>query len=509
MREVICNMNDNKTKSAKNLICSAFGQIITIAIGLVLPRLYIVNYGSAINGVLNSVNQFVVYLGLFESGIGVVSLQALYGPVARNDLNSINSILSATNLHYKRAGYGYLASLIGLSLIYPLLVNVELDYLTVVGLVFFSGISNVILFLFQGKYRLLLQAEGKNYIITNLSTIVSVLIGISKVILVATGYNALCVLVVSAAINLIQAIYICLYINRKYKWVDLKVTPNMSAISEKNFMLVHQISGMIFHNTDILILTLMGDLKVVSVYSIYKLIITQLENILTIFVGSFNFALGQSFNTNIEDYKLKIDVFESYYSAIAFSLFTVAQCLLVPFMGLYTAGVDDIKYQDNMLAFLFVFIAMLTVMRTSMLYTINFAGHFKKTTIPSILESFINIVISLALVFSLGIFVILFGTVAALLYRVNDVILYANKRILKRSPLGTYLIYIVNFAVYAGLSALFSTMLSEINSYGEFVFYGGLFAVISLLVFILAQSIVFPNRMKKVFNFIVKKRKEK
>lgn len=501
-------MKGNKAKSAKNLVYSVLGQIITIAIGMILPRLFVVSYGSDVNGLVHSVNQFVVYLSLFEAGIGTVSLQALYGPVARQDKESINRILSATNIYYKRASVGYLIALVALSLAYPLIVDSTLDYFTVMGVVLCSGISNVVLFLFQGKYRLLLQAEGKNYISTNLSTIIVVLTGLTKVVLILLGFSVLPVMVVSVCINLIQVIYIVAYVKTKYRWIDLKANPDMAAIKEKNFTLIHQISGMVFHNTDILILTIVFDLKIVSVYSMYKLIITYLESFLTTITNSLGFVLGQSFNTDIDGYKQKIDAFEACYSAIAFSLFTVAQSLFVPFMKLYVGDVSDANYQDYMLAFMFVAIALLNVMRTPMLYTINYAGHFKKTTPQTIAETIINIVVSLVCILFFGVYGVLLGTIVALFYRTNDIIIYANKKILNRSPFKTYAIHFANLVLYIILSAFFGFVFKGTKNFAEFVLYGCIYLTISLLAFFAAQTIVSPKRMKQVIKILVR-RKEK
>lgn len=502
-------MDNNKAKSVKNLIYSAVGQLITIVIGLVLPRLVIVNYGSETNGLLNSVNQFIVYLSLFEAGLGTVTLQALYGPVANCDYKSINGILSATHYHYKRTGYLYLAMLIALSVLYPTAAQSELPYFVVAGVVFFSGIGNVIMFFMQGKYRLLLQADGRNYIVTNLTTLTTVLNGVVKAILITCGYNVLHVVIASSCINLIQAAYIMGYVRKKYKWIDLKEPPKFEAISEKNYMLIHQISILILYNTDVLILTLFCDLKIVSVYSLYKLIVTQLENIISIVTGSVNFMFGQLFNVDLEKYKRSIDIYDSCLSTISFTLYTVAQSLFVPFMAIYTDGVNDINYQDGMLAFLFSINAILNTIRTPLLNTISFAGHFKNTTPQTVAEAIINLVVSLLCVKRFGIHGVLFGTLVSLIYRFVDIIIYANKKVLGRSPVQSFLTQFINFAVYAGLSIVFRAIIGQIDSWIAFALYGILFVAISIVCFTMAQSLAFPDRRKAVLKLLVGKRKKK
>lgn len=500
-------MNENKKRSIKNLLFSALGQLITIAIGLILPRLYITNFGSEVNGLLNSASQYVIYLGLFEAGVGAVTLQALYKPVAEKDESSINSILSATHYYYKRTSIYYFIGLILLSAIYPFIAKSEIEYWIVFGSIFLSGIGSVVVFALQGKYRFLLEAEGKNYIIVNLNTIITVLTGIAKVVLIALDFNVIVILLASFIIHCLQAGYILIYIKRHYKWLNLRVEPNKKAIEQKNYMLLHQIAGLIFQNTDILILTIVCGLKVVSVYAMYKLIITHLESILNIISSSFNFILGQAFQTDRKIFKDEIDFFESMYSAVAFALFATTLFLFLPFMRLYTKGVEDINYIDYKLAVLFISIALLTAARTPMLKTINYAGHFKLTTPQTIIETIINLIVSIVGVFLWGIYGVLLGTIAALIYRTNDIIIYSNVKLLKRSPLKTYLIYVVNIIMFLFLQAFFFVLFSkwEISSYWDFIGIGGIAVIIALVLSLGAQFIVFSSNRKILKDILRKK----
>ena len=67
----------NAKKSVYNMITSILGQVITIAMGIVIPRLVLVNLGSENNGLLSSITQVLGYASLLEAGVGLASLQAL------------------------------------------------------------------------------------------------------------------------------------------------------------------------------------------------------------------------------------------------------------------------------------------------------------------------------------------------------------------------------------------------------------------------------------------------
>lgn len=486
---------NNRKKSIVNIVCSGLSQVITIAFGLILPRLFVVSYGSEVNGLLSSLSNFLICLNLFEAGVGTATLQALYRPVAESDWDSINGVLSATKHFYRKTGRWYLISLLVLSLVYPMIVSSELPYHTVCGAVFLSGIGNVISFYFQGRYNLLLRAEGKNYILTNLNMVVNVLVNLSKVVLIWLGADIVLILLAAFLIQCIYMVFILWYVKRNYRELNEQVTPNVEAIGQKNFVLVHQIGELVFKNTDVMILTVFCGLKVVSVYSMFKMISANLDTLLSIFMEGINFLLGQTYQTDRERYKRMIDLTESMYSAISYAVYAVALFMYLPFMRLYTAGVTDINYVDGKLAVLFVATALLSHSRVPMVNTINYAGHFKQTLRPSIIETVINLVTSLIGVYFWGIYGVLLGTVVALLYRTNDIIIYANTKCLDRKPWRTYQIYLVNLVMLFVSNGVFRLLFGnvEMKSFFVFLLVAAASAVLSLVMFVLAQLLVFPH----------------
>lgn len=479
----------NRKRSLYNLLSATLGQVLAIAIGFLLPKLVMETFGSATNGLISSINQLLVYLGLFEAGVGAVTMQALYGHVARKDWGAINGVLSATHKYYRRASLYYLLGLLVLAVGYPLVVHVDMAWWSVFLVILFCGLGSVVSFYAQGKYILFLRAEGKSYIISNLGTLIAVLSGLSKAALILLGYDVVTVLAVAFLIQMIQVAYIIRYIRRRYPQLSVHEQPDVEAISQKNFMLIHQVSGLVFQNTDVLILTMVSGLKVVSVYAVYKLVMSQIAHLIYIVQSSFDFVLGQTYQTDKQKYVRRIDAFESYFSALSFAVFAVVFYVLYAFIGLYTRGVTDMQYADHTLVILFVLIELLSVMRMPMLQTINYAGHFKLTTPQSILETVINLVVSLLAVSRFGMYGILFGTAVALLYRTNDIIIYANKRLLGRSPARTYLIHAVNIALFVGLQFVFAALMGPMDSWWALIKVGVLAGLIALPTYMLAQTL--------------------
>lgn len=456
------------SKGVKNILAGVLANILTFGIGLIIPRLVLVNLGSEANGLLNSINSILGYLALLEAGVGTASLNALYKPCANKDHDAINSIMAATDYFYKRTGKIYLFLVVLLSIAYTFLVQTELPQLDVFLVVLLCGLSGVISFFFQGKFKLYLSAEGKSYISTNIGTFIHIATSIAKAILLYKGFGVVAVQVSAFIINIIQVVLFIVYMKKHYAWINLQVKPNLEAINQKNAVLVHQIATLIFNNTDVLILTVFTSLKEVSVYSMYAMIYGMVKWLAVVLYESYTFALGQSYNTDRARFLKMFDAYEVCTLMITFSLYCICRALMNPFLSLYTEGVKDIQYVDAYLPWLFAIFYLLHNGRTSSATLINIAQHFEKTKWRAVIESIINVSVSLLCVNLFGIYGVVMGTIAALLYRTNDIIIYASK-IINRSCLVTYKRWIVNIAIFIFCSIIIDQFSIPASNYLQLV----------------------------------------
>ena len=68
--------------------------------------------------------------------------------------------------------------------------------------------GGVINFWCQAKYKLYLQAEGKNYIISALSMVVYFATNIAKIAMIMLGYDVVAIHVVYFLINICQMLFV-------------------------------------------------------------------------------------------------------------------------------------------------------------------------------------------------------------------------------------------------------------------------------------------------------------
>ncbi len=493
----------NSSKGFKNIFWGIIAQVITIGLGIIIPRLVLINLGSESNGLLNSISSVLSYMALLEAGVGTATLQALYKPIGKNDKDSINSIMAATNYFYKRTGYIYLALVGVFSVIYSLCVHSNIPRYQVFLIIIMSGLSGVLNYLIQGKYKILLTAEGKNYITTNINTIVTIGVNLTKALVLIWGGNIVAVQSVYFIFNLVQLSCFVIYIKKNYKWLDLKVKPNVEAISQRKYVLLQQITGLIFSNTDSIILTFMVSLEAVSVYSMYMMIFGMVKSVAVTLYDGFTYALGQSYH-NREKFLPMFDTYEVYNLSITNALFCIATILLLPFFKLYTAGVEDINYVDKWLLYMFAAYYLLHNGRSSSANVINFAQHFKQTSGRAIAEVVINIVSSIVLTYFFGIYGVVLGTVIALLYRTNDMIIY-SARLLNRTPLITYRRWIVNIVLFVSIYFASTFIKVNLDSYLNMIIYGIILSVCVLTIFLGVNSLLEPKSAKYAINVLKNK----
>lgn len=478
----------NTKRGLNNIIYGILSQAVTLGLGLIIPRLVLVNLGSEANGLLHSISTVFTYLTLLEAGVGKATSQALYKPLSEDDRNKINSIMSATNKFYRKTGYIYSAAVIVFAVVYCLFVKTSLSKVVVFSVIILTGASSVLSYFVQGKYTVFMGAEGRGYVLTNFSTVTTVLSSVGKIALLVYGFGVVEIQGMYLFFSVLQMLFVVYYIRRNYEWLNVKVKPDYEAISQKNYVLLHQITGMIFDNTDILLLTVMSGLKTVSVYSMYTTFYTVIKSVLNTVSYSYSYALGRIFHSDKEEFKRLHNVYELYNMSLTFALMCILNMFILPFMKIYTADVTDINYIDKYIPMLFTTVYLLSNGRASSGLVIDFAQHFEQTKWRAVIESAINIGVSVVAIHFLGIYGALIGTIAALLYRANDMIIYAN-RLLERSPWATYKRWLVNLVFFLGVTFALNAVLPEINALLPLVIYAGISTVIVVPVFIGINSV--------------------
>ncbi len=448
-------MANKDSRIKHNLISSLVYQFVLISLSFLLPRLYLENFGSEVNGVLSTIKQIFTYMCLLEAGVGLATTQALYKRIGEKDYKSASSVLSATNAYYIKTGIIYLLLVLVIAVVYAYAIPTSIDSNILFFIVILNAIPSLFSYFVQAKYRILMEVDGRKYVINNSETILQLVSNAGKILVLLLTDSLILIQLVYCIIALVQLVYLYFYAKCRYKWLDLKMKPDFQAISQKNSVLVHQLSGMVFNNTDVILISVLCDFKAVSIYAIYNIFFSQVQNFITSVVSSFTFALGQMFHTDREKFDKLFNLYETFYIMITYIIYTLMAVFLLPLIQIYTSGINDAEYTNVLLVLLFVIMSLIANTKLPTNGLIEYSGDFEKTRSYAIWEMIINITVSIAAILYMGICGALLGTIAALLYRGIMTIYYSNKKILKRSQMSTYKILISNGAVFAVIMAIF------------------------------------------------------
>lgn len=147
-----------------NTVSSLVYQLTTIICGFILPRLILGAFGSEVNGLVNSITQFLGIISFLELGVGAVVQSALYKPLAEKKQNDVSKIIASANKFFTKLGQILLLYVIILVVLYPQFAGKNFGFGYTATLIIAISISSFAQYFFGIVNRLLLTADQRGYI---------------------------------------------------------------------------------------------------------------------------------------------------------------------------------------------------------------------------------------------------------------------------------------------------------------------------------------------------------
>lgn len=489
-----------------NVVSGLILQIMTIISGFIIPRIILSYFGSEVNGLVSSINQFLSYIALIEGGVTGVIAANLYKPLVENDLKKVSAVLVTAKQFYRRIGCLFCGYVVILSIVYPVAFEVAFDRLYVFSLTIILAIMLFVQYMFSLTLRTLLNADKKVYIVNFTQTII-VLLNIVLAFVSVTIYPSIHFLkLVNGLLFIIQPIVFGGYVRKHYD-ISWKENAENSLIRERWNGFAINIAAFIHHSTDITVLTMFASLKIVSVYTVYALVTNGLKAIVNSMVAGINPTVGQAYAKKDEALlNQKLDLCEYIVFSLVGSIFTVAALLITPFVLIYTSGVNDVEYGNVLFGYLLVLSEALYLIKLPHLNLAYSANKFKDITIPAYLEAIINIVVSVVLVRRYGIIGVAIGTIAAMTYRMafhiyfTNKLLPARKQIIFYKKLGYTLVgSLIGFAICTWCFPM--TSITIVN----WIIHAAIYSILVGFVFLAISFMFYRKEMIYMKKYITKK----
>lgn len=443
--------NNRRHRAKKNIFTSIFTQIMTVLCGIVVPWMMISAFGSESYGAVSSITQFLAYITLLEGGIGGVARAVLYKPLAENDIDTISAIMLEVKRFFRIVAYIFVIYVLVLACSFHYISNItSLDWLTTFLLVIVISISTFSQYFIGISYAILLQAAQKTYI-NNMVSIGGIIFNaITTIVLILMGYNLIIVKLVSSFIFIMRPLFFVWYVRKHYKLKEnilLKKTKEF--LSQKWVGLGQHISFFLHSNTDIVVLTVLTNLRIVAVYSVYNMIVSQIQNFAISFTSGMESVFGDLLARNEKQQICRsFGTYETIISIVSMILFSTTAVLIIPFIRLYTTNVTDADYIQPLFALLLILTAIGYCLRLPYHAMVIAAGHFRQTSMAAYGEAIINIFLSISLVYVYGLIGVVLATLIATWSRFFYYVIYLSNNIFYRDIKLFIKRFMVNVTVF-------------------------------------------------------------
>jgi hypothetical protein len=425
-------------KASINLITTSIYEIITFICALILPRLILRNFGSTYNGITASVTQFLSLVSILRLGVAGATRVALYKTLASEDIAGTSAIVKATEKYMRKIGYVILAYIAVLAALYPMFTDTGLGYAEVAVLVVAAGIGTFAQYFFGITYETFLSADQSVYIFNIAQACCTLANTLISALLIYAGCSIQVVKLASACIFFLTPLTLNIYVSKKYN-LDKKCEPDYTAIKNRKDVLASSLANIVHENTDIVVLTFFCDVKVVSVYTVYNLVMSALRKILSIFSTGTEAIFGDMWaKKQYDSIKRNLSLYEYVIGVFISVIFTATLMLIVPFVRLYTEGVTDANYILPIYALIITIAMACFCFRTPYLTLVQGAGHYKQTKRGAYFEAGLNLVSSIILVQFIGIVGTAVGTLLANIFRSFQYAFYIDNHIAKRGKMEVF-----------------------------------------------------------------------
>ncbi len=419
-----------KIKLFLNTITSLLMQIITVISGFVLPRLILEIYGSEVNGLLQSITQFLGMIAFLELGVGQVVQSSLYDPLTKGNTKRVSEILRSGTIYFRKIAYALVAYIFVLIVVFPYITEHQFQWTYTATLIVAVSVGSFAQYYFGVIDKILLSADQKGYIQYIAQIATTILNTTIAVVIIRLNGSIQWVKIGSSIIFFLSPLVIRWYI-RKHYTIDRKIKYEQEPITQKWNGLSQHISAVVLEGTDSVILTLFSTLSNVSIYSVYYMVISGIKQFYTAATAGVQSMIGALWAKN--DRQKLNTIFAGteiiLHLAVVF-LFSCIGILIVPFVKVYTRGLTDAEYNQPIFAVVITLAYAIRCLRTPYNILILAGGHYKQTQICHIIAAVLNLVVSVLTVKWFGLVGIAIGTFVALTYQTLWMMMYNSCNLL-------------------------------------------------------------------------------
>lgn len=488
-----------------NTITSLLFQITTIICGFIVPRLILSHYGSEVNGLVNSITQYLGIIAFLELGVGAVVQSSLYKPIADKDDTGISRIIVSSGTFFKKLAMILLVYIGILIVFYPMFVKSQFDWLYTAGLIVAISISSFAQYYFGVVDRLLLTAAQRGYVQYTAQIATLVINTIACVILIKMDASIHLVKLTTSVIFLARPLYLRWYVNRIFS-LDRSISYEGEPIKQKWNGAAQHFAAVILDGSAMVILTVFSTLTNVSIYSVYWLVVMGVKYFVLALSSGVQSLFGDLWaKQDLNELKRTFGWTEWFFHNIAVFLFGCTAVLITPFISVYTHGVNDANYWQPAFGAMLALAHMGQCFRMPYNMMILAAGKYKETQSNYIVATVTNLGFACLLVPHFGLIGVTVGTMCALYYQAVWMAHYISKNLINW-PLKKFWKQIAVDFLILGIAGVASYFLdTSADSYYSWILVSLKISFVWLLVISLVNGLFYRDNVKRIIHRVINK----
>lgn len=457
--------------SARNTVAAVISRMMAILMGFAVRIVFTHTLSETYVGVCGLFSNIIMVLALPELDIVTAIPYALYDPIARGDQEKQKSLMELYRKFYHVTAGVILASGVACSpLLEPVTGNQKVEHLIFIYLMYLF--NSALSYLWAYK-RTLIDAHQLISVGVWYQTVFLVIQDVVQIAVLWFNGNFLLFLSVSLICTLARNIALSrkadsLYPYLKEKDAEPLLREEKKEIADKlRAMMMHKVGNVVVNSTDYLLLSTLIGLSSVGSYFNYYLIIGSVRQVLNQILQGITASVG---NLGVSADKAKIreileDAFFVGHWIFGFAAICIYE-LINPFIEV-SFGRQYVFPLSVVLVLCLKF--YVTGMRQTVIVFRDAFGLFRLDRYKAVLETMLNLGISMVLVFRLGTLGVFLGTLISMLLTsvwMEPFVLYRYIGIPLKSYFGKYLIYT---GVAAATSLAIHRLCMNQGFFGKFI----------------------------------------
>lgn len=304
--------------SLLNIIAGVGGYIINTVLGFICRMVFVKCLATDYLGVNGLFTNILSMLSLAELGIGGAIVYALYKPIAENNEKKIASLVRVYGTAYKIIGI--VVGLVGICLMpfLNIIITEQPNISESIYVLYLVNLFNTVITYFYSYRSSLLIAAQQNYIVVGINYVVTILQSILQMLALVGTHNYMAYILIQTAGTAIYNVAVSKIAVKRFPCIaDKNIEPlppkeKKALFRDIKDLTFYKISGLLVNSTDNILITFFQGLATTGIASNYTLLVNTLNSLLGQIFNSLTASIGNHNATESEEKKYEMFQFMNF-----------------------------------------------------------------------------------------------------------------------------------------------------------------------------------------------------